>query len=405
MKSLITTYLFFGCIAVTHSQTKSIDSLAKVLQHSKNNTDKVCTMNLLADEFKSVNPKLMRDYAGKALELSRKIHLRTEEGKALLNLGNAAIILGDYLQALKHFSSAQNIFEIEQQSAPADPEAGKGLAKAYGSIGIVFAEQSNYAKALEYHLKSVRIYEKVNDLKKSAQVYNNIGVAYKSLSDNAKALQYFFKAQRIQFQVRDPQIGVTLTNIANCYLKQGNTDKALEFYSKSKGYLDKNPDGRALGEWYNNVGLLYQTANNPLKAVENWNNAIQAFKSIDDKFGVTNTHIYLGQLLLNEGNTNSAMQNAEKALKLAKELNVPEQIVAAEKLLSDSYSKQHDTEKALFHYKLYSNAKDSLNNVENIRKGIESAMNFEFEKREVLQRKELEKKELLLTQQSKQNKI
>jgi tetratricopeptide (TPR) repeat protein len=405
MKSLIAVYLLLGNFILAHSQTKAIDSLSKVLHQSKTDADKARLMNQLANEYKAIDPKPMQTYAGKALQLSRNIGLRAEEGNALLNLGNSAIILGDYPEALKYFASAQGIFESQLQRDTKDMEVKKGLAKAYGSIGIVFAEQSNYSKALQYHFKSVGIYEEVNDLKKSAQVYNNIGVAYKSLSDDTKALQYFLKAQKIQVQVNDPHIGITLTNIANCYLKQKDTGKALEFYNKSKEYLDKNPDSRALGEWYNNMGLLYQTTHNLQMAVDSWNNAIKTFQSIDDKFGVANTHIYLGQLFLNEGNTNGAMQNAEKALNLAKELHVPEQIVVAEKLLSDIYSQRHDIEKAFLHYQLYSVAKDSLNNVENIRKGVESAMAFEFEKREVLQRKELEKKEIMLQQQSKQNRI
>jgi len=92
-------------------------------------------------------------------------------------------------------------------------------------------------------------------------------------------------------------------------------------------------------------------------------------------------------------------------LQLAKEIGVLEQIVVAEKLLSAIYDQQSNTAQSLLHFKLYSQAKDSLTNAETIRKSVESAMNFEFEKREVIQQEELQKKELLLQEQAKQNKL
>ena len=406
MKKPIFLYLILCSFVLVQAQTKKADSLKTVLQHAKNDIDKAQTLNALADEYKTIDPKPMREYATQALALSQKIQYKMAEGNAQLHLGNAAIILGNYTQALQHFVSAQNIFENETQTNPKDKiSVQRGLAKAYGSIGIVFAEQSNYAKGLQYHLKSVKIYEAINDSKKCAQVYNNIGVAYQSQSDHFKALEYFLKAQKMLEKVGDSNIGITLTNIANCYLKQKNPEKAYEYYTKAKTNIDKYPDARALGEWYNNIGLYYLNSNNQQQAIESWNQAIQTFAKIDDKFGVADTQLYLGQLYLDQKNTTAALISVNKALALAKQIGVLEQIVVAEKLLSSIYDQQNNASQSLLHFKLYSQAKDSLTNVETIRKSVESAMNFEFEKREVLQREEHEKRELILKEQAKQNKL
>ena len=406
MKTSLIIYFCCTFFSLAQAQNKSIDSLLIALQHSKNDIDKAQTFNAIADAYKTSNPKLMTDYAAKALTLSQKIQYIIEEGNAQLNLGNANIILGNYSEALAHFSAAQNIFENESQTNTKNTLAiKKGLAKSYGSIGIVFAEQSNYAKALLFHLKSVQLYESIHDKKKCAQVYNNIGVAYNSQGEVFKALEYFIKAQKIQDKVGDAHVGITLTNIANCYLKQKNLDKAYEYYTKAKTSIDKNSDARALGEWYNNIGLYYAAIKNPTKAIENWNAAIQTFTTIEDKFGVADTYIYLGQLYLEQKNPTTALASANKALQLAKEIGVLEQVVVAEKLMSAIYDQQNNNEQSLLHFKLYSQAKDSLTNAETIRKSVESAMNFEFEKREVIQKEELQKKELLLQEQAKQNKL
>ena len=392
--------------SISFSQNKRLDSLTLVLNRVKNDIDKAQTLNAIADEYKTSNPKLMVEFATKALQLSKKIKFKLAEGNAYLNLGNSNIISGNYPIALQNFTLAQDLFENEiNANSKNNLDIKKGLAKAYGSIGIVFSEQSNYAKALKYYLKSVKIYEEINDFEKCAKLFNNIGIVYKSQSSNFKALEYFTKAQLIQDELKDPNVGITLTNIANCYLHEKNFDKALEYYANAKISLDKNPNPRALGEWYNNFGLFFKATNNPAKAIENWNLAIATFSSIEDKFGVADTYIYLGQLYLDQNKLQEALNSANKSLQLAKEINVLEQIVISEKLLSDIYAKQGNSDQALLHYKLFSKANDSLVNETNIRKSVEEEMNFEFEKREVLQKKELEKKEILIKEQSKRNKL
>jgi maltose-binding protein MalE len=55
----------------------------------------------------------------------------------------------------------------------------------------------------------------------------------------SKALNYFLKAQKIQAKVQRPEIGITLTNIANSYLKQNNLANAADYYAKAKMAIDQ----------------------------------------------------------------------------------------------------------------------------------------------------------------------
>ncbi len=388
---------FFSAVA----QNTKTDSLLTVLSKTKNDIDKAQLLNAIANQYKTSDPKAMLVYAKKAYDLSQKMDYQLAKGNALLNLGNANIILGDYSKSLTYFTDARHVFE--NVSIDNNVERQKGLAKALGSIGIVFSEQSNYAKALQYYLKSVTIYEKLKDEEKCAKLYNNIGIVYQSLSSYFKALAYFVKAQKIQEKLGDSNVGITYTNIANGYLKQNNSAKAYEYYTKAKSALDQHPNPRALGEWYNNVGLYFKAVKQPEKAIEHWNNAIQTFESIEDKFGVGDTYLLLGQLYFEQNKAQQAIVFAEKALASAKALKVLEQQVIAEKLLSDIYAQLNNSAQALLHFKAYSTAKDSLTNEENIRRTVEEEMAFDFEKREAIHQKEIEKRDLLLQEESKRN--
>ena len=400
----LSLYFLLIVFTVCSAQNKTIDSLKVVLQKTKNDIDKAQLLNAIADEYKSSDPKLLLQYANQALQLSTKIRYKLAEGNAYLNIGTANIISGNYPVALQNFSNAQSIFEKELESnSDNTKELKNSLARAYGSIGIVFSEQSSYAKALQYELKSLKIYEENKNLEKCARLYNNIGIVYKAQDQDFKALNYFVKCLKIQEKIGDETVGITTTNIGNIYLNQKNFPKALAYYTKAQQLFEKYPNPRGLGELYNNLGLYYKETNNQSEALKTFDKAILAFTSIEDKFGISDTYFYIGEIYLKQNKLEDALVATNKSLALAKELDVIEQVQNAEKRLSEIYEKKNNTTESLKHFKLYSIAKDSVANAENIRSSVRAEMNFEFDKKEALQKKEQEKRDVIYNEQAKRH--
>ena len=179
MKTKLLSFLFFFVLIVCFSQDKAIDSLKAVLQVSNSNIEKAKANNALADIYKRIDPNEVIIYANIALELSQEHSFPIQKGFAFINLGNGNIIKGNYSKSLEYFHTAKSVFEIALENKD-DLETQKGLAKAYGSIGVVSSEQSNYVKAFQYYLKSIAIYEALEDKQTLSKLYNNVGVAYKS---------------------------------------------------------------------------------------------------------------------------------------------------------------------------------------------------------------------------------
>lgn len=405
MKSKILLYFLFFLSITIQSQTSRLDSLKGHLEKPINEAEKVRLYNEISNELKYSDPNEMLDFGTKALALAQNTSNTIGEGNAYLNIGTAYIILGSYEKALDHFVWAKAIFEDVKLSEIEGSQVDQGIARTYGSMGIVFSEQSNYAKALEYYLKSAAIYEALEDENQSSKIYNNIGVAYKSQSLDAKALEYFKKSLTLQEKLNNLNIGITQTNIATIYFKQKELDNAFTFYTEAKKSIDENPNPRALGEWYNNIGAYYDSRNYKDLAVENWEKAIIAFESIDDKFGLADTYLYLTQFYLDQEQENRALVMANKVLGLSKEIHVLEQQAISEKLLSEIYTKSGKAGLALDHYKVYTAIKDSLLKENDIRKSVEAAMNYEFEKKELIQKEENNKRELLLKEEAKSSKM
>jgi tetratricopeptide (TPR) repeat protein len=403
LKIRILTILLVLATANLNAQHTITDSLLTLISQTKSETEKLTLLNDLSNAFKTTNGQKVIEYAEKALALAQKLQNSEEEGKAYLNLGNGNIITGNYEKSVVYFSKSKDIYERALAENSTSETIKKSLARAYGSLGVVSSEQNNYARAFEYYIKSIVIYEELKDTPMLSRLYNNVGVAYQSQQEYTKALEYYEKATETQTQLKDPNIGITLTNVGNCYRSLKQYPEAFNAYQKAEKHVQTNP--RALGEWHNSVGLYHKENNQEVAALENWDKAIIAFNTIKDKFGVADTYIFKGELFFKQKKYTAAIQNANKALALAKETNVLEQIRNAEHILSNVYEAQGDFSKAFQHSKIYWKLNDSLTNVENIRKGVQAEMNFEYTKKKNLERLEIEKDLLLQAEAEKRKRI
>lgn len=395
------------CVCCAYPQHKLIDSLREALKHANNDSGKLQLYNQLADEYKTSDPKQTLHYAREALRLSAETGNRIEQGTAYINMGNAYIIMGNYMLALDNMSKAQLVFEGQLTAGASKnrQDVMNGLARAYGSIGFVFMEQSSYDKALQFNYKALKIYELTKKDDKLARIYNNIGVIYKSQNQLTNALVYYQKGLKIQEKIGDPNIGITNNNIGLVYLQKRNYPKALEYFSQAKTFFDKFPNPRGEGELYNNLGLYYRAVDNPEKAIASLNRALDRFRSIDDRFGTADSYGTLGSIYADRKDYPQAIANINKSLQIGRELGVLDRVQASEKELSGIYEKLGDTQKALEHYKLYSITKDSVTNAQTIKNSVMAELNFDFERKALIQREEQEKKVLLFEEQKRINQV
>ncbi len=399
MTNVFKLIAFFLLFTLTvFAQQQQIDSLKAVLSTQQNDLDKAQTLNTLAGYSLYNNPEASQGYAQEALTISKKINFTEAQGTAYINLGNYNIITGKYPEALEYFRLAKDLYESVSET-----EFKEQLARVYGSIGIVFSEQSSYDKALQYHLKALRIYENGQDKQRLARVYNNIGIVFKAQKDHFKALNYFIKAYTLQDSLDDPTIATTTTNIGNSYLSQKQLKEAKDYYDRALQQFQLHPDSRGMGELYNNLGVYYQQAGENEKALQSWEKAIYSFEQIDDKFGLSDTYYYLGGFYTTQKKYAEAITATQKAQDLAKEIATLEMLVLTEQQLQEIYEQTGDYRQALVHGKEYDRFKDSLVSYQNIRKTIQSEMDFEFEKKEALHKEQQQQQAAILGEQSKRH--
>ena len=386
------------------SQTKEMDSLKAALHKPLSPAGKIEVLNTIAESYEN-DPVQMMAFAKKALALAQKEKLKRLQAYSWFNVGTANILLSNYTGALRCFTNAQLFYEnLLKAPGDEDPDILKGaLAATYCSIGIVCSEQNNYARALEYYFKSLKLYEAIKQEEMISAVYNNIGNIYSTQKEYSKALEYFNKALWIQKKNGDNDAAITITNIGKIYLARNEDEKALSTFREAEAIFTNHNNFRGAAELYNNFGNYYKKKKDNKVAQDSYAKALALFDRIGEKYGASASLGYLGAIFADQEKYGEAIAYLKKSSALAEEIGVPEQVRESEKALSEIYEKAGNPLQALAHYKKYTAATERINDREHIKNLVRQEMNYEFERKEALGKIEAEKRRVMFDEQVKRH--
>lgn len=123
--------------------------------------------------------------------------------------------------------------------------------------------------------------------------FNQIGLVYDNQGEYDKALEYYERAHSIRQKVHgnnDPTLAATYNNIDSIYDNQGDYGKALEYFEKACDILrnTQKKDLRAfLANIYNNIGLVYDNQEDYEKALENYNSSVHQNSTTGERSSIT----------------------------------------------------------------------------------------------------------------------
>jgi len=279
----------------------------------------------------------------------------------------------------------------------------KDIAGCYSSIGGTYANIGDYKKALDYHIKALKIAETISDKNKICESYISMGTVFFEQNKFKETIEYMNKALAIEGKQ------TTKRNLAYIYNNIGISYKSLNCFNQSLPYqLEALKLNQELGDsygttiCYNNISALYTALNKPNLALAYCLKSITLSEKLNYKVGLTYSYIVAGDYYEKRGNTKTAHTYYLKALKIAKDINYRKEIREAYDHLSILSEKAKNFEQALQYHKLYADIKDTILNQENLRQSNELNIRYETEKKEkaiLLLTKEQELKNKTLKQQ------
>lgn len=272
-----------------------------------------------------------------------------------------------YYYAKKYFSKSNKVFTKLKNVIEA--------AKCLSNIGVIQEIEGNYDEAIKTYFDAIEIFKKNNKELAVAKIYNNIGVVFNKLEKYDKAVKYYKLSNSIKIKLNKTNLAATgYDNIGTVYEAFGKHDSALYFYQKAlKLYthnVEKTPEREInFATVNNNIGyILLISKDEKDSARKYFEKSLKIFIKYNNNHGISNTYRNIGYLELLSGKYKKSSVLLNKALKLLENTNYTSEQTQILKLLSETYERNKNYEKAIFYLKKYQKINDSILYVKNIEK-------------------------------------
>ena len=259
--------------------------------------------------------------------------------------------------------------------------------KIIGNIGIIYRRTGKYDKALQQYLRAVEIYESVNYEKGLAGAYMNIGGVYHTLGEIDKALRFYIQSNKMYTKLKDyKRLSRNLTNIGVLKFEQNLFQESLDYQLRA---LELNEEMGMLQHKaiiLMNIGECYQALEQPLKALQYFNQCEEIRLGLNDIWGIGKLYIKKAIVLHELEQYKNSENYFKRAEKFCKEQNLSEDLMVTYKHYSDLLETLKKSTEAITYLKEYYSLRDSLNEIINEDLLAEVTAKFESEQ----QKKELE---------------
>jgi len=237
---------------------------------------------------------------------------KREMALALNTQGAVYEIKGDFAGAIvRHESSLAIRSELGSVA---------GITASLTNIGNIHAFKGNHAKALEYYIRSVKVYEQDEDAagKGMANVLNNIAATYHLQEDLSNALLFYRRSLNIREQLGlKDDISQSLTNIGIVLQGMGELDSALMNFNRGLEIAIATGNRWAEAAALSSIGSVMNAKGDYRNASELFERSMTISEQIGDLVSTAGYLTNASAAHMKLGNTAKALLLSTKAYSIA----------------------------------------------------------------------------------------
>lgn len=398
-------YISLFLFHIGFSQNKIVETLKSQLKTAKHDTVRCDMLDQLIEvaaegEWQKYNEQLSQ-IASKNLTQKPTGRLFTLYSKyyatALHNQGVIYSEQSDDEKAVQFFNKS---IEVSKQSGNKNE-----VAISLQAIAQIDIRKGNNTKALNQLYECLKIFEEVGDEIGIADVHLSIGNICYFQRDYNKALEHHIKSNELYVKNKY-EVAFSTVNF-----KIGVDYNALKDYVKALQYLQKSIDLIESSDYgpnsvaYLNIAQISIYQNKYDKALDYANRGLSIAESMGNKVEMNHSHIILSKVFRLQKKHDLSITHGLEALKIGQEIEHPAEINMAAKQLYEIYTETKQIEKANQYHQLFIETKSVLDNQESKNALLEQKLKYEYEKKELLTKAENEKKLMEITSVNERNNL
>lgn len=356
------------------AQISLTDSLRNALTDA-DGIPKIDILNGLAFQVLFTNSREAFGYAEDALRLAEEVHYHKGISTSLNVLGIYYDILGNYDLAIDKYKKGLDVL------TSSNVKHDRGYFVLYNGLGMAYSRKGNYTEALTYYLKSLEVAEKAEELP-IANILLNIALLYYDQKEYSKALEYNFRCKQEGEATGDKVVTAkAVTNIGIVYKDMKRYQEAIQYLEESlERKKDLNND-LGISASLSSLADVYKDIKDYPKAVDYLDQAEAIKTKLDDKWGLVFVRDVRAQIYIAQGKLNEAEAVIKGNLSLTRESGSANKTSVYERF-HDLYVARKDYKNALYWYIRKEEYEDSVFNETKSRQLAELQTLYDVSKKE-----------------------
>lgn len=328
------------------------DSLWRVFENSKPDTNRVKLFIQLGQQYETNNPDSALLLYQQALKLSEQLRYTRGIISYYTNV--------TYVYNLKSRYDTSLILNLKSVEIAREFGDAERLSACLGNVGASYMALKEYEKAIDYFQQASKIYLQRNDEIKLAALYSNLSIVYREIGQHEKARDYGEQALDLARKNKNVYaITTALTNLSIVYNAMGQLSKSLAVLKETRELARKSNNDYAFLTATLNLNDLHLRLGDfgPMKGY--CEEALMLAAKLQDNESMAIALRGLAIYYFNTGNVVEAEAYANRSLQQSSANHFREHIGKAYSVLAEISILKHDFKKNIF----YSFKSDSIRNV------------------------------------------
>ncbi len=260
--------------------------------------------------------------AGEAAEIRRGLGNAVGQARSTNNMGLALLSLGEYEQAIQKYQQALLLDEQNQDT--------QGEVIRNNNIGNVYFFQGRYFDALRHYQTALELADEHSDQPWSAEdrqlALANLAVVYQKLGQYQRALDLYVQLRQGSQRLPASQEAQILSNQGTLYRRLGDPVKALENYRQALQLYEQERllDGEMAALQNTGIALALDLKDYE-RALDTFLRVAQMSSQASNRRQEVQARLYAAETLRRIGRLQEAQEQFRTVLSAARELGISEE--------------------------------------------------------------------------------
>lgn len=260
-------------------------------------------------------------------------------------------------------------------------EDARLCAMAHLSAGRIFYRNYSYARALEFFVKGLKVYESAGGGKDLCRFYNNIGTIYSVFQDFEKGLEYYKTGYHLARKYGDVENEYKLlTNMTGICTFQGDVENARHYWKMSEKVRNsENADNLFMSKFNHMLILMAEGKNGEALTVANECLEYSRLHKVDPRY---KAYVYqnIYRMKMSESRMDDRISLLDSCLYISSVNNLREIYAETLRNYAGLYAEKGDYRKSYHYSSLYNTLADSIYDVREFDVAKHSQFVYEMDK-------------------------